>query len=274
MRLLIAIYRVVLTLREERELVALAAAKIGMGLVLRTTAVFALLCGVFTLWVSGNLEPQARFAQRLMVFDFKHQALSGGIAAGEFHAFNDYTIFARSREGGGELHRVFVLDESPAETSRVITANRSALVGPDADGFYSFRLQRFSVHEVPDKPRDGEPHAAHGGRLVGLHADRYDHDLSLGEFLRFRPRAEVAAEWTLAELLGLSAPPGPLGAREPSEAALRMVRAALCLAAPALAVIALALTRPQTRSLTLRSLARFCCRQTSAPRFSYRPPDR
>ncbi len=269
--LVIGVYRVLLRLREQRELLILAAAGISAQFLLRRVALVAVMAFGLSVWVSGFVEPQANFAYRKLLFDAQYEVLRGRLVPERFYSFNGLFIRARARDEDGKSQRIFVYDTRDAEASKIITAASSDLVGPADDGRYRLQLKGFNMHTIAHsdlKPQPGAPqgdgsrksdHLAveredgdeRGPILQTVRARGYSKQLAIDGLLTFTPRAQMREEWNILELAGLTPAPGPRTPRHIVEASQRMARSLLCILAPFIAMLAVALTRRETRTLAL-----------------------
>src|SRR5690606_12519512 len=92
--LMIGVYRVILRCREDREFLVLAGMGVGLHQFIGLATVIGACAMVDSLFVSGTVDPLARFAHRLVLFNAQHEALRGGITPGQFYFFDAYTVFA------------------------------------------------------------------------------------------------------------------------------------------------------------------------------------
>jgi lipopolysaccharide export LptBFGC system permease protein LptF len=245
---LISVYRVVLELRESRELVVLSASRVGAQYILRVVAMFGVFATLLTLFVAGYVEPTARFTQRAERFEFFYSAVRSGLPTERFWHFSYNMVFARDRDRSGLSHNVFLYEHVPDGADNVVTAASSQLVGPTSDGSYNLRLRDFARYALQDEPAGSE---AQSGALQSWEARQLIQQLSLDNYLGFADRADRREEWTLSELLTLTPPPRAIDGGHLREAVARILKALLCFLAPVLAIVAIALTRPITQIVAL-----------------------
>ncbi len=252
---LIAMYRILLEAREQRELVVLAASSVGAQHFLRLLAIGACISASLTLAVSGFLEPSTRHEYRSKVFELFHASVSGGLPAEKIFHFGTNTVINRAKDRADGIHRLFLVEQVPGNPDRVITAERSLLAGPDPAGDYSLHIRDFLLHTIPEDqgPEDQGPDDQREGMFDTMRtweANRLVYQVALSRFLNFPPRRRFIEEWSTPELLNFD-PPGRQTDAHLREAAVRIVRGLLCFLAPVLAVFALALTWQRTQIVTL-----------------------
>jgi len=265
--LLAAIYRVTLRFREERELLALSGVGVGPYRLLFLTCGVGIAAQCLSLAVGGFITPAAVFAQRSLLFESSVAALRGGITSGQFYWFGDYTIFAR--RGRETSTRQLFLHQSRANQAgedRIVIARRASLDGPRADGVLVLKLQDFdSFNFRPPASNLQTPNVAAAGRsdcaacstaspaepTSIFRVANYEQHLELDDLLRFDPRGHNASEWTLADILGFGSPALVAGEKQIAEFGHRLSRSLLCIVAPLLAGLALALTTRRTQAIAL-----------------------
>ncbi|MBU1175976.1 MAG: LptF/LptG family permease [Alphaproteobacteria bacterium] len=253
-----AVYFVLLRRREARELMTLA----GMGLGVRPLIVFCLGVGAFglalSLFLSGYVEPLARYAARVTMSNISMEAIrTGAMSAGKFYRFSVYTAFVGSGETDRTAQKVFLLQDLGEDGYRLIVASRSWRLDEQVASEPSLILSnavtyRFKIADAAEASRtpaesaalrlaSGEAFAA---QLIMV---RLPH-LDLPENA---PRLDQIAERTSFELLG-----GDLSDPDAKRAfAERLLQGFLVLAAPILALAAVSLTRAGTFLLALPAAA-------------------
>jgi lipopolysaccharide export LptBFGC system permease protein LptF len=160
-------------MREERELLVLSAAGVGLLQLVLLVAAVAVTAQMGSLAVSGAIDPASRYAERVILFDAEYRAIRSGVTAGQFYFFPDHVAFAPPREHGpdrrpfepGEYYfspnyvvqrngpssedrRLFVYEQQATGVSRIITANHAYLDGPDATGRIALKLRDFASHTL------------------------------------------------------------------------------------------------------------------------------
>jgi lipopolysaccharide export system permease protein len=260
--LTIAVYRVALKCREDREFLVFA----GMGIGIHQFIWLALIVGVgaqiASLFVSGLLDPRAQYAHRSVLFDAKHEAIRGGVTPGQFYFFDRYTVYAGRQEAKTPERGLFI-HRNDGDTQRVIVAARSRVTEPDAEGRITLQLQDVVAQDF--RLVGASPSASSAGAVpcddcasqylteptASMRIGKFSQSLTIDSLLRFDPRGRGPAEWTLAQLVGLSAAPYPIEVAHLSEAGRRFGRSLLCLIAPLIAGVALALTTRVTQAFAL-----------------------
>ena len=257
--LLIAVYRVALQCREDREFLVLA----GMGLGVHQFMWLALAIGVgaqlCSLVISGSVDPRAQFAHRSVLFQAQYHALSGGITPGQFYFFGKNTVYASAQAVESQERRLFV-HQDKGDTTRVIGAARARLGEPDAEGHITLHLndiiaQDFRIQrDAATLPVEGEPGREATFRsepVASMRIGNFAQEFNLDQILRFEPRGRTPAEWTTPELLGLAQAPGPSSQAHFAETGRRFARSLMCLLVPLIAGVALALTTRSTQAFAL-----------------------
>ena len=285
---LIAVYATALRMRENRELLALFAAGAGPFQVAAFTLVLAFVAQLSSLAVSGLLDPASRYAQRVILLDAEFHALKTGISKGQFYFFPGYVAFApdlQTQENGlfapgasylstghaivphkevqkRQGRRLFLYEQAGPHTSRIITADRARLSGPDHSGVVRLTLIGFAQHMFDDiesassapsgaVPCPGCPAMPAQLPQIAMNVREMTQTMQVDQLLPFPPRGTDPAEETIPEeLFGADAP------RDSYQADMRMLgdrftRSFLCLLAPLIALGALCLTSRRTSYLAL-----------------------
>jgi lipopolysaccharide export LptBFGC system permease protein LptF len=247
--LMIAVYRIVLRRREDRELLVLSGAGIGSTRFVWWAMAVGFAAQLISLMVSGAIEPRAKFAERSLLFAAQYDALRGGIAAGQFYFFGKNTVYASPQDKKSSDRPLFIFQGDVNENSsdRVIDANHARLVGPDRDGNLTLLLRDFTTLDYDYSRGGGHPVVQSGSSRIG----QYDQELSLDQLLRFDPRGASIGERTSVELVKSSLAQGNADVPNATEAGRRFARSLLCLIAPLIAGLALAFTNQATRSFAL-----------------------
>ena len=247
--LMIAVYRIVLRRREDRELLVLSGAGIGSARFVWWAMTIGIAAQLISLIVSGVIQPRVKFAERSLLFAAQYQALRGGIAPGQFYFFGKNTVYA-SRQERKSLDRplfIFQRNVNDNNSDRVIDADHARLVGPDSDGNLTLRLRDFTTLDYDYGQGDGRSTVQSGSTRIG----QYDQELTLDQLLRFEPRGSKIGEWTSLELVKASLASEKTDVSQVTEIARRLARSLLCLMAPLIAGLALAFTNRATRSFAL-----------------------
>jgi hypothetical protein len=217
---------------------------------------------IASLLVSGVIDPRAQFSHRSVLFDAQHDALRGGVTPGQFYFFGRYTVFAGPQEQAKPERGLFI-HRDDGETQRVIVAARVRLTDPDEEGRMTLRLQdvvaqdfRLTQGDETDAGAGPTPcdncRSSYLAEPTGsMRIGKFSQELNLDTLIRFDPRGRSVGEWTSMQLVGLTTPPGPIGKAQVSEAGRRVGRSLLCLIAPLIACLALALTTRVTQAFAL-----------------------
>jgi lipopolysaccharide export LptBFGC system permease protein LptF len=264
--ILVAVYLTTIRMRESRELLVFATAGIGPFHLMGLTLIIGLAALALSLLVSGVIDPGARYAQRVILFDAEFRALKEGINTGQFHYFSNKVTFAPARSatvdgraGGGQSRNLFVYQEVRPGSFRVITADTVRLDGPFASGLVRLRLGGFSssVFSVPP-PRTARPPAStpcspcSDAGNGALSAGDVVQELKLDELLPFPPRGSDLKELTLLDQLRQQTSLAP-GQRRTEMRLLgeRFARGLLCLLAPLIALVSVCATSRATNHAVL-----------------------
>ena len=248
--LMIAVYRIVLRRREDRELLVLSGAGIGSARFVWWAMSIGLAAQLISLIVSGVIQPSVKFAERSLLFAAQYEALRGGIAPGQFYFFDNNTVYAGRQEKKSLDRPLFIFQRHVNEknnSDRVIDANHARLVGPDGDGNLTLVLRDFTTIDYDYGRGEGHPVVQSGSTRIG----QYDQELSLDQLLRFEPRGSKLAEWTSLELVKAALGSERTDVPQVTEIGRRFARSLLCLIAPLIAGLALAFTNQVTRSFAL-----------------------
>ena len=206
---------------------------------LRVPYLFALVLAALNFAIVGFIQPTARYAYEGLKFELQSGALGASIKVGEFNRLGDgLTIrIEESAEDGRRLGGLFV--QARAKSGAVTTATAQGgefLQSGDADTVL-LRLRDGVL--VQEGPKLASPRV--------LTFAQQDLPIELPRAERFRGRGEQDREFTLPELLRLSADGVTQRQRDESTANLhfRLVEVAFMLLLPLLAV---ALAVPPKRS--------------------------
>lgn len=258
---LIGVYRALIRAREERELLVMAGAGMGINQMIGLLLGVALLAQGASLFVSGTLGPKAQFSQRVILFDAEYHALRDGGSTGQFYNFPNHVVYVGQKVEGAPTRPLFI-KQTIGSTVRIITADKAKLEGPDAAGKLSLQLRDFLAYDfdvdtaqnnsAPQATCPGCPVLPAGAPSISMRIHNFTQQFRLDQLLSFTPRGrDNAGEWTLLELLGVLPPPAPAGNDETKSLGERFARSLLCLLAPLLAGIAIAFTTRATQNLML-----------------------
>lgn len=262
--LTIAVYRVTLRFREDRELLILSGMGIGTHQFVWLALVLGLAAQMLSLLVSGVVSPAATFAQRQLLFEAHYTALRGGISAGQFYRFGEYTVFAGPKRLKTDERHVF-LHKASDDDDQIIIANRASLEGPRADGSMTLHLRDLSSTSFPAAGRAEYSTPTDASRAVcdrcgnervfeptaSTNVGNLSQEIALDDLFKFEPRGTRLSERTLLDLVGFDSSNKTPGINEVSEFGRRIGRSFLCLIGPLIAGIALAFTTRATHIVAL-----------------------
>lgn len=263
--LLIGVYIVVLRRREEQEFKIFA----GFGYSPRALTITAVAIGLFgsavSIALSGFVEPPARFLLRSTLEGVAHQAVrEGELPPGRFYQVGDTTFYAASGRLNKVAGDVFLYQKRSEDVARVIVA--SHLLNPkiSQQGQFSLLLNNVNIYEFADQtgpraanePQKTTPDCVDCDSngllppLKHLQVKQFHMELPKANFALTRdlPRPE---ETNFVDLFSM--PDWDSGHVQVFGE--RLLRAALCLVTPLLALVAVALTFERTLLLSLPAAA-------------------
>ncbi|HEY2444683.1 MAG TPA: LptF/LptG family permease [Rhizomicrobium sp.] len=266
--ILMAVYWTVLRMRENRELLVIFAAGAGIRQIMALILAIALGAQICSLTVSGVIDPAARYAQRVILFNAKFHALVSGINTGQFYYFRNRVAYApppstadRPGASSGQSRKLFVYEPLGKDSFRIVTADHAWLDGPDASGSILVKLSGFTSRVFSDL----RPLArTTSSQCTGCVAQAEDHssmmlvardivrETTADELLAFQPRGSEPAEWTIFEQLGAKS--GATQVQVQEEMRLlgeRFARSLLCLLAPLIALACVCFTARSTDYVAL-----------------------
>jgi lipopolysaccharide export LptBFGC system permease protein LptF len=278
-------------MREERELLVLSAAGVGLFQLTLLVAAVAVIAQLVSILVSGEIDPASRFAERSILFDAEYRAIRTGVNAGQFYFFPDHVAFAPPKAHGpdrrpfepGEYYfspnyvaprqgpssedrRLFVYEEQAPGVSRIITANHAYLDGPDSSGHISLKLREFASHTLLEQHMVPEAATTSGrspctgsacpSRLpefpqLAMHVRDLSQQMSIDQLIPFPPRGTDVAEQSVFEQAFSSVADPDRRAAELASLGQRFTRSLLCFLAPLVALAALTLTTAITNNFIL-----------------------
>jgi lipopolysaccharide export system permease protein len=174
--ILMAAYATLLRMRENRELLVLFASGLGPYQLGALVLIVALAGQMVSTIGSGVADPLSRYAQRSILFSSELRSLKKGVAKGEFYYFPSYVAYAMDHvrdavpppapgdvpviDASGNAvppapvpngdRTLFVYQQTGPHTSRVVTAAKARLDGPDRSGRVVLNLNDFTSHTFAD----------------------------------------------------------------------------------------------------------------------------
>ncbi|WP_296575669.1 LptF/LptG family permease [Phreatobacter sp.] len=249
--ILIAVYRVALGLREEREFLMLSSLGIPPHGLIRLVIRIGLVAQIAALAVGGLVDPLSRYAFRLVMFSAQYHALTGGtVTANRLFETKIGTVAVIPRSDGVPAPRLFVRQPTEGGGERVVVANGTRLIGPDINGRVALHLYDFAIDDFP-APQPGA--AADGAQRVpvapasSLRGTATQQSLVFNDVVPFDPRGRNISELILPELFVGAMERAP----ERLELAKRIGRSLLCLIAPLIALLALSFTTRANQAFVL-----------------------
>ncbi|KAF0119787.1 MAG: putative permease [Xanthobacteraceae bacterium] len=246
--ILIAVYRVALGLREDREFLMLSSLGIPPHGLIRLVIRIGIAGQLTALLVGGFVDPMSRYTFRLLMFSTSYQSLIGGQATTtRLFETRAGTVVVSPRDDREPTPRLFVRQFNPDGSERVVMANGSRLVGPDADGRVALHLFDFAVDQFV--PTTGG--AGTAGPTLGyqnsLRGNSTQQSLVFNDIIPFDPRGRSISELMLTELI-TSAVSDPAHRIEIGK---RLGRGLLCVIAPLIALLALSFTTRANQAIVL-----------------------
>lgn len=272
---LIAVYRVLLRGRERLEFIALASGGQSTFPLIGSTTAVALLVFIFSLLVSGFIYPHSQYAFRHDVDEIHYQALRAGSTPGQFLFFPNYAIYVFPAQEAQANPPIFIKQIVDNQTYRIVNADRTELVEGPRPGWMTIRMIGVTINNFPNL---GEPWTSTeqdrktqsgdllcddcGNRIKSMRTVSIMKNLDLKDLVHFKPRGIALDEWTIPELLGLTAAPSvrEFNSDATVEAVRRLARSLLCFFAPFLAWLTLTFTTRALQAfvLPLSCLALMC----------------
>ncbi|HEY0281619.1 MAG TPA: LptF/LptG family permease [Rhizomicrobium sp.] len=272
--ILMAVYWTTLRMRENRELLVLFAAGTGPYRLLALVLVIAVAAQIGSLTISGVLDPAARYAQRVILFNAEFRALRSGINTGQFYSFPGRVAFAparpaeRDRAEPERTRGLFVYEDLKPGKFRVITADHARLDGPDASGKVVLRLGGLTALTFSDEPpaAGAGPAPAKTGAVactdcpvqpsgvprMTLSASDVVQEMASDQLLTFMPRGSKSEEMTIFEQFAATSDSSSLRHREDMRLlGGRLARSFLCLLAPLVALACICFTTRATHYFAL-----------------------
>ncbi|MFT8674645.1 MAG: LptF/LptG family permease [Acetobacter sp.] len=275
--MVVAVYRTVLQMRENRELLVLSACGLAPGTFILPPAFLAVVAMVLSLTASGIINPLALYAQRAVLFDAAYQNLTTATGQSQFIFMGNRVAFvpqeslqARASNAPMTRQHLFIYEPLDSTHFRVVQSDSVRTSGSEPENLLGVTVAHMTSHifsDTPD-PQDNPagqstaqppPPATTGTEddRTTFYADTADKIIPLNDILPFPPRGEPETELTLPELL-LPAHPQALPQMNASNPVLlvrlmgeRLSRGLLCLLAPLVALAAVSQTTQRNRSIAL-----------------------
>lgn len=266
---LIATYRVVLRSRENRELVVLASGGQSTMPLLQVATAVAVVASIFSLSISGELAPRAKYAFRANVDAVQFEALRGGSTPGQFLYLPDNTIYVWPARTG-TARPIFVKQKLDEKSYRILNAQNTEIVDRSSQGMLIVGMRGVTINDLPNDDENRVATSANastardvacencGARFNHLRSDSLVRTVDVLQLVAAPPRGASIDEWTTSELLGWVAAPdskAPGATIETGEVTRRLARALLCFLAPFVAWLTLSFT---TRPLQAFALPLAC----------------
>jgi len=247
--LLIALYRVALQSRELGEFLTISGLGIGVVQYLRLAIGLGFIAMLVSLFISGFVDPLARFEQRRFHFDLQYNTTQGTFRPGILYLFERFAVYVHPRPVDVLKPPTFIYERTDIEASsfRAFDAREARIEGPDEDGTLTLALREFTMADFkpdsPDKLREAGP--------AMMRVGTFQQAFKLDDLVKFEPRGYVIEELNLYDLGNLAFDGGPWTTRHTNEVGRRVARGLLCLMAPLMAMLALGFTDRRTRSFVL-----------------------
>lgn len=267
----VAVYRTVLDMRENRELLVLSACGLSPSSFLRPPAMIAALGLSVSLLASGFINPLALYAQRVVLFHAAYHHLTTPSPQSQLFQSGTRVLFipkqpkaSTDQAKADSRQAIFLYEPIDSTHFRVIQAHGMHAIGSAPQKLLGVSLSRMTSRifvtssgkqTQPDAPCcTPQPPASGNADEDALYAETARKLISLDDILPFPPRHSSGTELTLPELLL------PIQKTTTKETAVRLVgerlsRALLCLLAPLMALVAIGQTSPRNRTLALP----ICC---------------
>ncbi len=246
--ILIAVYRVALGLREDREFLMLSSLGIPPHGLIRLVVRIGIAAQIAALLVGGFIDPLSRYAFRLIMFSAQYQGLSGGtVTTDKLLETRVGTVIVSPRADGVPTPRLFVRQSMDGGGERIVIANGTRLIGPDATGRVALHLYDFAVDDFASPAA-----AAQSGRppiapITSLGGTSTQQTLVIDDIVPFDPRGRSSSELTLVELMRSA----PDNERHRQDLIKRIGRSLLCLMAPLIGLLALSFTNRANQAFVL-----------------------
>jgi lipopolysaccharide export system permease protein len=247
--LLIAVYRVMLRSREDRELIVLAGIGVSTRQFILVIVAIGFAAQLCSLAMSGFVQPRAQFLARATQFKLTYEALRGGNASARFLQLPTEVVYVPARTGEGRERPLFVQTHRDGQPTRAFSSEQARWIGPHFNNVFTLSLSDATIVDFAREPSEGPSAQLSVANTARVRL--FEQDIDMTRLLPFVPRGQNPAEWTSGELLGAQAPPGGWSTEHVRETGLRFARGLLSLIAPLLAGLALIFTSRGTQAFAL-----------------------
>jgi lipopolysaccharide export system permease protein len=238
MALLIGVYLTLLRKREESELAVFASAGVSPRMLIVLALAAGLTGQVLSLLLAGFIEPHARHLLQRNLAEVRTTALTTGrLPQQRTFEVGTLTLHTRSIDPVSRDLQVMVIDSSPGAGLRTLTAGSVRVRVAQPGEPLNLQLGHAELLYFSPAPGEG-PYGSVTEPRIRVRVATLGHVFDGAVLSSFAPRGAEPATLTLTEIL-FSAAPGPEGV---TEATARIWRASLCLLAPLLGLVAMALT--------------------------------
>lgn len=255
--LTVAVYRTVLTMRENRELLVLCASGQSPFACMRPlglVTVAALACSIAS---SGLINPLALYSQRLVLFNATYHYLITPSPQSQLFLSQKRMLYIPSRIAADRAQKtptgheeLFIHEPVDKTHFRIIQAEGLHATGFPPEKLLAVNLNQMlsRIFTITDKPESET--ACCADTQDNVSADKVYKALGLDDILPFAPRSADGAELTLPELYfpNIKKIERTTATRLAME---RLARALLCLLAPLVALVALSQTTQRNNALPL-----------------------
>lgn len=153
---LIAMILTIDRLSRSGEIVALMAAGVSIYRIVRPYVLFAFFLALFSLLISGFLQPLSRYSYREIVYNLQHQSVLSVFQERKFVQYENRIIWTDSvQPAGRRLGQTFILETEPDGTRTFLTG-RSGELGGVGSGSWEITLLNgsggsYTENEMPNE---------------------------------------------------------------------------------------------------------------------------
>ncbi|MBO1327796.1 LptF/LptG family permease [Acetobacter suratthaniensis] len=255
--LTVAVYRTVLTMRENRELLVLCASGQSPFACMRPLGLVTVAALTFSIASSGLINPLALYSQRLVLFNATYHYLINPSPQSQLFLSQKRMLYIPSRIAADRAQKtptgheeLFIHEPVDKTHFRIIQAEGLHATGFPPEKLLAVNLNQMlsRIFTITDKPESET--ACCTDTQDNVSADKVYKALGLDDILPFAPRSADGAELTLPELYfpSIKKIERTTATRLAME---RLARALLCLLAPLVALVALSQTTQRNNALPL-----------------------